>query len=428
MGSIKSVCVIGLGYVGLPLACVCVEKGYTTYGYDIKKDIVDKTNAGVSHIDDEWLKTHIKMVQGKLIATSDASVISKSDIVLICVPTPVSETYHPDLKPVILATEAISKHVKRGQIIVLESTVFPGTVEEVMKPILEKSGLKAGKDFILAHCPERIDPGNKKWNVTNIPRVVGAIPNDAVKSVADFYRSVTSGEVIELSSIKAAEATKIMENTFRDVNIAFINEMAMSFDKLGIDITEVIRGAATKPFAFMPHYPGCGVGGHCIPVDPYYLIERAKAAGFSHNFLSLAREINNSMPHYTISRLIDALNVVGKSVRGTRVTVLGVAYKGGVGDDRESPAYHIIDELKKLGAILKVFDPHILSKSTVKTLDEALDADAIVVATNHPEFKEITPQILVKKGVKVVVDGKNMFDSDSMKKVGLVYKGIGKGQ
>jgi UDP-N-acetyl-D-glucosamine dehydrogenase len=426
MSGIKSVCIIGLGYVGLPLACVCAEKGYTTYGFDVKKEIVDKTNLGISHIDDEWLKQHVKQVKGKIIATTDSSVIAKSDIVLICVPTPIDKQYHPDLKPVVLSTESISKHLKKDHIIVLESTVFPGTVEEVMQPILEKSGLKAGKDFILAHCPERIDPGNKKWNVTNIPRVVGAIPREKTKVVADFYRSITSGDVIELNSIKAAEATKIMENTFRDINIAFVNEMAMSFDSLGIDITEVIKGASSKPFAFMPHYPGCGVGGHCIPVDPYYLIERAKTAGFSHNFLSLAREINNSMPQYTVGRLVDALNAAGKSVRGTRVTVLGVSYKGGVDDDRESPSYKIIAELEKLGPVLKVFDPHLLAKSTVKTLDEALDTDAIIIATNHPEFKVITPDMLVKKGVKVVIDGKNLLDPAAIKKVGIIYGGIGR--
>jgi UDP-N-acetyl-D-glucosamine dehydrogenase len=422
----KTICVIGLGYVGLPLACLCASKGYTTYGLDIDKEVVEKTNTGISHIDDEWIKANLPKAQGKLIATTDPSIISKSDIVLICVPTPVDKSLQPDLNAVTSATEAISKHLKKEHIIILESTVFPGTTDEVVKPILEKSGLKAGTDFVLAHCPERIDPGNKKWNVSNIPRVVGTVNKQKTKLVAEFYRSIIDAEITELSSIKAAEATKIMENTFRDINIAFINEMAMSFDNLGIDITEVVKGASTKPFAFMPHYPGCGVGGHCIPVDPYYLIERAKAAGFTHNFLSLAREINNSMPKYTISRLVDALNAIGKSIRGTKITVLGVAYKGGVEDDRESPSYKIIDELKKLGADLIIFDPYITSKSTVKTLDQALDAEAIIIATNHPAFRQITPDILVKKGVKVFVDGKNMFDPAPIKQAGIEYRGIGR--
>lgn len=384
---IKTVCVIGLGYVGLPLACLCASKGYETYGLDINKDVVDTVKSGKSPFTDELVEELLPKVGEKLMPTTDTSAISKSDIIFICVPTPVDNNHHPNLKPVISASETISKNLTKNQIVVLESTVFPGTTEEVVKPILEKSGLKTGDDFILAFCPERIDPGNKKWNVMNIPRVVGTIPGDKVSIVADFYRSIIDADIQELSSIKAAEAVKIMENTFRDINIAFINEMAMSFDSLGIDILEVIKGASTKPFAFMPHYPGCGVGGHCIPVDPYYLIERAKSAGFTHNFLSLAREINNSMPKYAANRLVDALNAVGKSVKGTKVTVLGVAYKGSVGDDRESPSYKIIAELEKLGADLKIFDPYIPSKSNVKTLDEALDTEAIILATDHPEFR-----------------------------------------
>ncbi len=412
--------------VGLPLACICAKKGFTTYGLDISEEIVEKTNKGISHISDEWLEPLVKEVQGKLIASTDGAVISKADIILICVPTPVDKNYHPNLGPVISVAEVISKHIKPNQIVVLESTVFPGTTQEVVQPILEKSGLKAGKDFVLANCPERIDPGSPKWNVTNIPRVIGAIPSEKVTGVADFYRSVIDGEVVELSEIKAAEASKIMENTFRDINIAFINEMAMSFDNLGIDVLEVIKGASSKPFAFMPHFPGCGVGGHCIPVDPYYLIERAKAAGFTHSFLSLARQINNGMPTYTISRLIDGLNSIGKSVKNTKITVLGVAYKGGVSDDRESPAYKLIAQLKKLGADLKIFDPRIPSKSTAPNLDSAMDAEAVLFATDHPEFKKITPELLKEKGVKVVIDGKNMFNPADMKKAGIEYRGIGR--
>jgi UDP-N-acetyl-D-glucosamine dehydrogenase len=423
---INSVCVIGLGYVGLPMAVLCASKGYQTYGLDVNKEIVDKTNAGDIHVDDVWAKNNIRNTKDTLSATTDPSVIGKSDVVIVCVPTPIDENYHPNLDFVKNAAESISKHLKKGHIIIVESTVFPGTTNEIVQPLLDRSGLKSGEDFVLAYCPERIDPGNKKWNVSNIPRVIGAIPKEETKNIADFYRSIIDAEIVELSSIRAAEATKIMENTFRDINIAFINEMAMSFDSLGIDIMEVIKGASTKPFAFMPHYPGCGVGGHCIPIDPYYLIERAKAAGFSHSFLSLAREINNSMPRYTVKRLVEALNVKGKSVKGTKVAVLGISYKGGVGDDRESPSYKIVDELVKLGADLRIFDPYMLEKSTVKSLDEALDVDAIVIATNHPEFEKLTPELMASKGVKVVVDGKNLFDPDDLKKSGIEYRGIGR--
>jgi nucleotide sugar dehydrogenase len=423
----KTVCIIGLGYVGLPLACLCASKGYKTYGLDINKDAVEKINSGKSPFEDEFVDELLPKVKGVLEATTDPSMIAESDIICICVPTPVDENHHPDLGPVKKVAETISGYLKKGRIIILESTVFPGTTEEVVAPLLNKSGLKAGEDYTLAFCPERIDPGNKKWNVRNIPRVVGALPPSAAKPVADFYRSIIDAEIVELSSVKAAEAVKIMENTFRDINIAFINEMAMSFDSLGIDIVEVVKGASTKPFAFMPHYPGCGVGGHCIPVDPYYLIERAKSAGFSHTFLSLAREINNSMPKYTVNRLIDALNSIGKSVRGTNVAVLGIAYKGGVGDDRESPSYKIMDELVKLSANLKIFDPYILEKSTVADLDSALDVDAVIIATDHPEFRKLTPELLKQKGVKAVIDGKNIFDPSAMKAAGIEYRGIGRG-
>jgi len=421
----KKVCIVGLGYVGLPLLCLSMEKGYKTYGFDIIKERVELINKGTSPIKDKFLEQRLKKLKG-IDTTTDSAVLRKSDIIIICVPTPIDSQYNPDLKPLQSAAETVSKELKKNDLVVIESTVFPGTTEEIVKPILEKSGLKAGKDFYLAYCPERVDPGNKKWNVNNLPRVIGALSKEGLKQAAEFYRSITSSEVLELNSVKAAEATKIMENTFRDINIAFVNEMAKSFDMMGIDITEVIKGASTKPFAFMPHWPGCGVGGHCIKVDPYYLISRAKENGFTHQFLNLAREINNSMPHYTVGKIVDGLNEAGKSVRNTRITVLGVAYKGGVDDMRESPSFEIIDELKKLGADLKIFDPYIPSKSTVDNLDEALDAECIVIATDHPEFKEIRPNQIKEKGIKVVVDGKNCLDKQGIKTLGIIYKGIGR--
>jgi len=421
----KKVCIVGLGYVGLPLLCLSMEKGYKTYGFDIIKERVELINKGTSPIKDKFLEQRLKKLKG-IDTTTDSAVLRKSDIIIICVPTPIDSQYNPDLKPLQSAAETVSKELKKNDLVVIESTVFPGTTEEIVKPILEKSGLKAGKDFYLAYCPERVDPGNKKWNVNNLPRVIGALSKEGLKQAAEFYRSITSSEVLELNSVKAAEATKIMENTFRDINIAFVNEMAKSFDMMGIDITEVIKGASTKPFAFMPHWPGCGVGGHCIKVDPYYLISRAKENGFTHQFLNLAREINNSMPHYTVGKIVDGLNEAGKSVRNTRITVLGVAYKGGVDDMRESPSFEIIDELKKLGADLKIFDPYIPSKSTVDNLDEALDAECIVIATDHPEFKEIRPNQIKEKGIKVVVDGKNCLDKKGIVSLGIIYKGIGR--
>jgi len=421
----KTVCIVGLGYVGLPLLCLSMEKGYKTYGLDISNERVEMINKGVSPIKDKFLEQRLKKLKG-IDTTTDSTVLRKSDIIIICVPTPIDSQYNPDLKPLQSAAETVSKELKKNDLVVIESTVFPGTTEEVVKPILEKSGLKAGKDFYLSYCPERVDPGNKKWNVDNLPRVIGALSSEGLKQAAEFYRSITSSEVLELNSLKAAEATKIMENTFRDINIAFVNEMAKSFDMMGIDITEVIKGASTKPFAFMPHWPGCGVGGHCIKVDPYYLISRARENGFTHQFLNLAREINNSMPHYTVGKVIEGLNEIDKSVKDTKITVLGLAYKGGVDDMRESPALEIIDELKKLGADLKVFDPYILGKSTVDNLDEALDAECIVIATDHPEFKSIRPNQIKEKGIKVVIDGKNCLDKKGIVSLGIVYKGIGR--
>jgi len=421
----KRVCIVGLGYVGLPLLCLSMEKGYKTYGLDISNERVEMINKGVSPIKDKFLEQRLKNLKG-IDTTTDSAVLRKSDIIIICVPTPIDSQYNPNLKPLQSAAETVSKELKKNDLVVVESTVFPGTTEEVVKPILEKSGLKAGKDFYLAYCPERVDPGNKKWNVNNLPRVIGALSSEGLKEASEFYRSITSSEVLELNSLKAAEATKIMENTFRDINIAFVNEMAKSFDIMGIDITEVIKGASTKPFAFMPHWPGCGVGGHCIKVDPYYLISRARENGFTHQFLNLAREINNSMPHYTVGKVVEGLNEIDKSVKDTKITVLGLAYKGGVDDMRESPALEIIDELKKLGADLKIFDPYIPEKSTVKGLDEALNAECIVIATDHPEFKIIKPEEIKEKGIKVVIDGKNCLDKAGIVSLGIVYKGIGR--
>ncbi|MDP3640358.1 MAG: nucleotide sugar dehydrogenase, partial [Nanoarchaeota archaeon] len=292
---IKHVCVIGLGYVGLPLACLCARKGYIVIGLDTNQEKIEQIGRGVCPIKDEFLQRELHKV--KLQATTDPSqALPSADIIVICVPTPVDHQCRPDLAFVELAGKNISRYLRKGQLIILESTVNPGTTEDTLKPIVEDSGLIAGVDFQLAHCPERIDPGNKEWTLPNIPRVIGSLTAKGALLTKKFYASIIDAEITVLKSPKEAEATKIMENSFRDINIAFVNEMAKSFDKAGIDITEVIKGASTKPFAFLPHFPGCGVGGHCIPVDPYYLIESAKQFHFEHKFLELARKINKSMP------------------------------------------------------------------------------------------------------------------------------------
>ena len=420
---VQSVCIIGLGYVGLPLACLCAKKGYTTYGYDIDAKKVELINQKKCPFKDDTLQKELQNLSVK--ATEYPSVIKNCDVVIACVPTPVDKNHLPDLSYVKKAAETAATYLKKGSLLVIESTIYPGTCEEIVMPVLKQHGLNClSESVFLAHCPERIDPGNRQWTIENIPRVVGGLTPEATKKAAAFYRSLLAAEVTELSSIKAAEAVKIMENTFRDINIAFINEMAMSFDKLGIDILEVIKGANTKPFAFMPHYPGIGVGGHCISVDPYYLIEKAKNVGFDHKFLSLAREINNTMPQYTITRLEQALKTQNKQLKNTSVAVLGLAYKANVDDTRESPSLKIIELLKKKGAGVVVYDPYVPQQSTVKTLDEALSsADVIIIATNHNEFKEIP---LEKLRNKIVIDGKNCLDKEKVKKIAAVYKGIGR--
>jgi nucleotide sugar dehydrogenase len=343
------------------------------------------------------------------------------------VPTPVDEKHYPDLRPVIEATKLVAKNLKKGALLVLESTVNPGVSEEIVKPLIEKAGYKIGKDVFIAHCPERINPGDKKWNVTNIPRVVGSFDRIGLKKAVDFYKSIVDGEIRPMKSIREAEAVKIVENSFRDINIAFVNELAKSFDKLDIDVKDVILGASTKPFAFMPHFPSCGVGGHCIPVDPYYLIERAKQSGFDHEFLKVARKINNSMPSYTVELLQHALNEIKMPIKGTGIGILGVAYKANVDDVRESPSVKIIKLLEKRGADNFIFDPHILERSNVKSLEELLKkSKAIVLVTDHDEFKSLSPEILKRYGIKVVIDGKNCLDKNAILKSGIIYKGIGR--
>lgn len=421
------ICIFGLGYVGLPLVCLVAERGYEVIGVDVDDKKINLINNGISPIEDDELKDKLKTLKGKIKATSDGlKAVKESDIIIICVPTPVDENYHPDLRYVKEATEVISKGLKKGQLVVLESTVAPLTTENILKPILEKSGLKSNEDFYLCFCPERIDPGNKKFKLKNIPRVVGGINKESMDIAINFYNSILDSEVLGLSSPRSAEAVKIMENTFRDINIAFVNEMAKSFDRLGIDVTEVIRGASTKPFAFMTHYPGCGVGGHCISVDPYYLIEQASKEGFEHRFLQLSREINNSMPEYTVDRVIEGLNEIAKSVKGTKITVLGLAYKGNVDDTRESPAFKIIEKLKKINGDVKVFDPYIPEMSDFDTLDEALNCECIIIVTDHNEFKNLDLNLVKRRGIKVIIDGRNILDKGKIKELGIVYKGIGR--
>ncbi len=421
----KSICIIGLGYVGLPLAVQSALKGYTVYGLenDTKKN--ELINAGKSPIKEEFLETNLPKV--KIVATNDPAIISKADIVLVCVPTPVDENFFPDLEPVKTAIATIVANLKPGQLVVVESTINPGVCEEIVEPIFAKAGFVVGKDYELAHSPERINPGDPKWNVTNIPRVVGSFTKAGLALALEFYEDIIEASIMPMETIREAEAVKIMENSFRDVNIAFVNELAKSFDRLGINIVNVIKGASTKPYAFMPHWPSCGVGGHCIPVDPYYLIERAKASGFDHEFLKIARKINNSMPEYTVELLQDALNTIKLPLNGTAVGLLGISYKANVADLRESPSMQIIKHLEKHGAEVLTFDPHTPSYSTEESLEAILEkSTALIIATDHNEFKALAPSLFKEHNIQIIIDGKNCLDKIELEKNGIIYKGIGR--
>lgn len=410
MAKKKTVAVIGLGYVGFPLAELCLKKKYQVIGIDIDKKKIEA----------------IQKKLPKIKASTDFSPVKEADIIVICVPTPVDKNHHPIYQPITASGKEIAKYLQKGQLVILESTVNPGATEEVLLPVLEKSGLKAGQDFHLAYCPERIDPGNKQWHLEIIPRVVGGIDKKSLKKAVSFYKDILKSKITPLSSIKNAEAVKIIENTFRDVNIAFVNELAMSFDQFGIDTLEVLQAAATKPFAFMIHYPGCGVGGHCIPVDPYYLIDRASVNGFHHQFLEMARNINNSMPNYTVNRLKQALKQLGKPIKKAKVGVLGLAYKKNVDDLRMAPSEKIIELLKKAGAKVYTYDPYLPKESTEKNLDSLLKkADYLILVTDHNKFVRIETK-LKKNHVKIIVDGRNCLDKKMIIKQNILYKGIGR--
>jgi nucleotide sugar dehydrogenase len=421
------VSVIGLGYVGLPLLCAIAKKTDSeAIGFDISEDKIQKIKAGDCPVDDTRCKEDLLTVD--CVVGNDDKILHNSDVFIVCVPTPVLDDYTPDLEPVKNSVKTLSKHLKKGAYVVIESTINPGVCDEVVIPIIEnETGLKAGKDFDVAHCPERINPGDPKWNVYNIPRNIGSTRPVATKFLADFYRSFIDAEINEMPDLKTTEATKIIENTFRDINIAYVNELAKSFDVLGIDLLTVIKGASNKPFAFMPHFPSCGVGGHCIPVDPYYLIERASQSGFDHKFLKIARQINNSMPEYTVDLLTAGLNKFEKPLKKTKVGLLGMSYKANVGDLRQSPAIEIKKILLEREADLEVYDKYFPELSTCDTLEDILENSfAVVIATDHTEFKNIDPEMLKKHNVKVVIDGKNCLDKNEIKSAGIYYKGIGR--
>jgi len=458
----KKVAVIGLGYVGLPLAALCAKRGYPVIGLDAKEAVVAKLQEGRCHIRDEAAERLLAeaVASNNFSATSDSSQIADCNIYLICVPTPVDANNEPDLAPLEGACRVVAPLLKMGDLVVVESTVFPGTCEEIVAPLLEElSNLHAGDDFYLAHCPERVNPGDLFWTSENIPRVVGATSTAGVDLAARFYASVLGGgifdvrdvkqslypkfreteyglhisqvplgSVTKMRSIRDAEAVTAMENTVRDVNIAFVNELAKISDVLDLDVVDIIDGMATKPFGKGPFYPGVGVGGHCIAVDPEWLKAASKKAGYMPEMIQLARMTNNGMPEYTVSILQDLLNERGYPIKGTRIAVLGVAYKRNVDDPRESPFYKLRDILEKKGAVLNIFDSWVTSENTVQSLDECIDgAKAIVIVTEHSDVIEKLGNIeWGDSGIEVVVDGRNCLDGDLIKQQNVLYRGIGR--
>ena len=408
--------VVGLGYVGLPLAVEFAKAGYTVTGIDLSQSKVDAVGRGESYIPDVPSKEVAECVAaGRLNATTDFTVVAELDTVNICVPTPLRKTKDPDMSYIVSAVEAIAAHLHPGLLVILESTTYPGTTIEVVQPILEeKSGLKAGVDFFLAFSPERVDPGNEKFNTRNVPKVVGGLTPECSKLAQALY-SAAIDTVIPVSSPTVAEMVKLLENTFRAVNIGMVNELALMCDRMGIDVWEVVDAAKTKPFGFMPFYPGPGLGGHCIPIDPFYLSWKAKQFGFDARFIELAGYINGAMPHYVVDKIRDGLNAQKKSVNGSRILVAGITYKRDIDDMRESPALDVIHLLQKLGAQVSYADPYVPvlpadawaggEELRAVPLDQnnLAAADCVVIVTDHRAFD--VDQIVHQS--RLVIDTRN---------------------
>jgi UDP-N-acetyl-D-glucosamine dehydrogenase len=413
--------VIGLGYVGLPLAVEYAGAGIQVIGIDVDGSKVKSIRAGKSYIGDIPSKAIRDAVSaGLLRATSDYSALAEADTVNICVPTPLRKTKDPDLSYIVDAAEQVAKYLHKNMLIVLESTTYPGTTVEVLVPMFERKGLKVGRDIFLAFSPERVDPGNEKFTTRNIPKVVGGVTPKCTQVATALYTGVLE-HVHPVSTATVAESVKLLENTFRSVNIGLVNEIALMCDRMGIDVWEVIDAAKTKPFGFMPFYPGPGIGGHCIPLDPFYLSWKAKQFGFEARFIELAGVINGQMPHFVVDKVGDALNRFRKSVKGAKVLVLGVAYKRNISDVRESPALDILQLLAKKGAKLSYCDPFVpvLDEHGIRLKAEKFSAaalrkaDCVVLVTDHDLFD----RRLIARESKVVVDTRNALKGRAPGKV-----------
>jgi UDP-N-acetyl-D-glucosamine dehydrogenase len=407
--------VVGLGYVGLPLAVELARAGFDTTGIDLDARKVDAVNRGTSYIPDVKTSEVAELVAAKrLRATTDFGAVAGLDTTNICVPTPLRKTKDPDMSYIASAVEGIAEFLHPGMLVILESTTYPGTTEEFVKPRLEAGGLKAGDDFYLAFSPERVDPGNPQFNTHNVPKVVGGIDPESTALAGALYSSAIE-RIVPVSSPQVAEMVKLLENTFRAVNIGLANEIAMMCDRMGVDVWEVVTAAATKPFGFMPFYPGPGLGGHCIPIDPFYLSWKAKQSGFDSRFIELAGQVNRNMPAFVVSKIADALNQDQKSINGSTILVLGVAYKKDIDDIRESPALDVMTLLRQKGARLQYADPYVpvlttdhwhggeLMHSEPLTAATIAKADCVAILTEH----RVVDYAMVQHAAAVVVDTRN---------------------
>ncbi|EKF86374.1 nucleotide sugar dehydrogenase [Methanobacterium formicicum] len=429
----STICVVGLGYVGLPTAIFFAENGFNVIGVDVNEKKLNMINKGISPLGELGLDERLlKVVQDKkLVAKSNLTgATRKSNIILLIVPTPVTSSKDPDLSYIISAGRDIVKGLDRGKLVVLESTVYPGVTEETLQPILESQGLKAGVDFGLAYCPERYNPGDDAHSLEKVARVIGGITPEWADITHKLYQFIIDEEITVLRNIKTAEAAKVIENTQRDLNIALMNELAMIFEKIGIDVMEVIEGASTK-WNFNAYYPGGGVGGHCLPVDPYYLVKKAKELGYHSKVIAAGRTINDYMPKHVFGLVTDALNDNERPVKNSKVVVLGLSYKENVGDARESPSAELIHELEHNQAQITIVDPYIQETAVSGILESDVytaleDADAMVLMTAHHEFRDIDfEKVKNLMKIPIIIDARRIYNPEKLRKMGFYYSGVG---
>src|SRR6267378_4293163 len=433
------VCVVGLGYVGVPLAVASAQAGFGVIGVDVEKEKVSMINKGICYVEDAYSEKHLpELVRVGLVRATDSlsDGATSSDIVIVCVPTPLNPKGDPDLSFLKSVAKDLSKNLSEFKLVIVESTSFPGTTTDIFEPLLRRDGRRPEKDFALVYSPERIDYGNAKFGVRNIPKVVGGINGESTQLGAEFYKAILEAPVVTVGSPSVAEATKMLENVFRYVNIALVNELAVLHEALGVDFIEAINAAATKPFGFMPHYPGPGVGGHCIPKDPFYLVFKAKQAGFSLRLVSASKAVNKMMPIHTIERLALALKAVKKSLPNATVVVWGMAYKGEVKDTRRSPSLELLKLLKQSRAKIRVFDPYVPRvtvggkeyESHGSEIESVRNADALIIATAHNAFRsfDLSKIKSLMRNNPILFDTRNLRTRSESEEAGFTYLATGR--